>query len=231
VAPHLSNLLGLTLVRNGDYPRLLPLESHLVECSICRKKCSGCRISFSLLPNDVVPLHSYGLQLISDRVRASLAGQPDKSREFYEIHELLPDEPEIPSGLKATSWSDRLNDEPPRPSPQLFSHWRRKWSAQATAWLRQLLLACLLVGADLKGKLADRLLEFYGCPKSMRAVPFAIGLVSLLHGSDAALPISRTVFLLGCRPSHKICRAAGRPPPQYGGDLELGSPQESPKEV
>lgn len=164
------------------------------------------------------------MHLICSRLRASLEGQPDRSQAFYEEHGLIPDEApfeEFQPALKAVSWSDRLNDKPLCPSHQLFRHWRRKWPLRAQAWLQRLLLACIFSGCDLKARLGESLQGFAACPESMRALPLAAGLVGLLQEKPAWASFSTTVFLLGCASSHKIFRAAGRPPPHYGGDLEL----------
>lgn len=222
MAAELPSLQGLSVVRNGHYPRFLPVAPRPEKDLVYRKKCLGCRTNFTLLPNDVIPLHSYGAHLIGSRLEASLAGDADRSQSFYQRHQLIPDEdPQPPHSLKAISWSDRLNDKALRPSHQLFRHWRRKWSRCSRAWLHRLLLACIFAGCDLKVRLGELLEVYVDCPDPMRSVPLALGLVSLLQGQPVASSLATTVLLLGCSSSHKICRAAGRPPPHYGGDLEF----------
>lgn len=223
MAPSLPSLPTLRLARDGSYPRFLPVSFPPTREVVHRKWCSGCCTSFVLLPNDVVPLHKYGLQLIWARLAASLAGQPDHSRDFYDEKGLLsgelPAEDPVPS--KAMSWSDRLYAEPLRPSPQLFRHWRQKWPFRAKAWLLSLLLACIHARCDLKKQLGESLTAFTDCPESLRPLLLATGLVALLQEESAERALPAAVFLLGCSSSHKIVRAVGRPPPHYGGDLEL----------
>jgi hypothetical protein len=163
------------------------------------------------------------LRLICSRLAASLGGHSDRSREFYEDQGLIPDETstEAPLARKAKSWSDRLHERAPIPSPQLFHHWRRKWPLRAHLWLHRLTYACIFAGCDLKTRLGQSLLSFTACPESMRSLPLAAGLVGLLQEKPISVAFPTTVTLLGCNPSHKICLAAGRPPPHYGGDLEL----------
>jgi len=227
LAPSLSFVPVARLARDGGYERLLPTGVLPEPGRVFRKWCSGCNTNFTLLPNDVVPSHSFGLELICSRLTASLAGQPDRSRDFYEEHELIPDErdeQELQSEAgKGTSWSDCLNDKPLRPSHRLFAHWRRKWPLRAQAiWLFCLYLACLHDGCDLRTKLGLSLEKLVACAEPMRALPIAMGLVALLQEEpDVWASFPSTVILLACSPSHKIARAAGRPPPQYGGALEF----------
>lgn len=188
-----------------------------------RKKCPSCKTRFTLLPADVVPLHSYGLKIISARLRVSLEGKADRCKEFYEQHGLIPDEA---NEEPLVSWSDQLNSEPLRPSHQLFRHWRRKWASQAQAWLHCLLLACLYAGCDLRQHLARQLEDFCLVPPSLNALALAVGLKSLIQEDSAWNSFTDTVFLLSFTPAHKILRADGRPPPQYGGARELKRPLE-----
>lgn len=225
VAPSLPALPVARLARNSSYPRLLPTSPLPDAGRVFRKRCSGCGTNFTLLPNDVAPGHSYGLELIAARLAASLEGEPDRSQRFYDRQNLIPDEPdqskEEQTG-RGTSWSDRLNARPLRPSHRLFSHWRSKWAIRGQSWLPWLLLASLLSRCDLKMRFAESLTCFENCPAQLRPLAIAVGLVALHRRETVWTSLTRTVFLVGCRPSHKIARAAGRPPPQYGGDLEFG---------
>ncbi len=218
LAAVLPALLGLILVRDGHYPRFLPTADGLRLGVICRKKCPGCRTRFSLLPNDVVPLHSCGLPLICCRLRASLACVPDRNEAFYHQHGLLPDD------NIDISWTDRVNENLLSPTNHVFRGWRLKWPRRAQAWLSRLLLACVFAGCDLKSKLATELQQFSGCPATMRALPMAAALVALVQEGRAQDSFQTAVFLLACSPAHKSQLVSGRPPPYYAGDLEL-SPQ------
>ena len=67
------------------------------------------------MPEDVLPLHSYGMKLICDRVMAGIDGASLRSESFYEEAGL------IPAGYtegqeQGTSWSDLLESEPLTPS-------------------------------------------------------------------------------------------------------------------
>lgn len=215
MAAKLPALLGLTLVRDGEYQRFLPLSQGLKRCSIYRKKCQRCKRRFSILPNDVVPLHSYSLQLITSRLQASLEGQSDRSREFYEQQGLIPDD------NVSSSWSDQLNEAPPRPSRQLFRHWRLKWRSQAHVWLQSLVFANIYAGCDLKSAFALRLQNFKQMPALLNALALAIGLIAMLQSRTVKEALPGAVFLLSCSPSHKVFLAGGRPPPQYCGAMEF----------
>lgn len=224
MAPSLPALPVARLARNSSYPRLLPTSSLPDSGRVFRKRCSGCRTNFTLLPNDVAPGHSYGLELIVARLTASLQGESDRSQRFYDRQNLIPDEPEQQTEEatgRGTSWSDRLNARPLRPSHRLFSYWRSKWATRGQSWLPWLLLASLLSKCDLKSRFAESLTCFGNCPPELRPLAIASGLVALHRREPVWTSLTRTIFLVSCRPSHKIARAAGRPPPQYGGDLEL----------
>ncbi|MCW5796819.1 MAG: hypothetical protein KIS97_20990 [Nitrospira sp.] len=182
-------------------------------------------MNFSLLPNDMVPLHSYGLQLISDRLRANVNGVGNRNREFYVSQGLFSDEvnDNYKPGARGLSWSDRLSDQPLRPAHQLFAAWRRKWATSAVARLRELLLACMLVGCDLKSQLGKSLEHFADCSPSARSLLLSVGLIALLREETVTEAWPWAILMLGHAPSHKSFRAAGRPPPQYGGHLKFNA--------
>lgn len=219
---------GLRLVKNGGYLRQLDLDGGPRPARIFRKYCPGCHTGFTLLPNDVVPLHSYGLAFIAARVEASLRGVPDRDRQFYRERDLIPDEPEFEN----VSWSDRLNDKPLRPSHRLFANWRKKWGLRSRPWLVALLSACIYLGCDLRTQLGESLETMTRCPESMRPLAIAVGLLGLLREASAWSVLPAAIQLTACRPSHKLARAGGRPPPQYGGALEFLTAQgDHPPEV
>ncbi len=224
MAPSLPALPVGRLARDGGYPRYLQTSFPPAKGTVHRKWCSACRTCFVLLPNDVVPLHKYSLQLICDRLDASFAGQSDHSRDFYEEQGLLSGELPTEGRLaptRAMSWSDQVCSEPPRPSPQIFRHWRLKWPSRAQVWLPKLLLACIHASCDLKMRLGESLTGYINCPESMWPLVLATGLAALLQEESAEAALPAAVFLLGCSTSHKISRVSGRPPPHYGGDLEF----------
>lgn len=225
MAAVLSSLPGLRLVRNGGYARRFPEANGFAKSLVYRKRCQRCRVNFSLLPNDMVPLHSYGLQLISDRLRATANGVGDRSQKFYVSQGLFSDEvnDNYKPGARGMAWSDRLNDRPLRPAHQLFRAWRRKWAAAAVARLRELLLACILVGCDLKSQLGKSLEQFADCSPSARSLLLSVGLIALLREETVIEAWPWATLLLGHTSSHKSFRAAGRPPPQYGGHLKFNA--------
>jgi hypothetical protein len=208
---------GLRLVKNGSYLRQLDLDGGPGPARIFRKCCAGCHTSFTLLPNDVVPLHTYSLRFIAARVEASLRGVADRDRQFYEERGLIPDEPDFQN----VSWSDRLNDKPLRPSHRLFARWRGKWAMCSRPWLFALLSACIYVGCDLRTQLGQSLEAMTRCPELMSPLALAAGLMGLLRDESAWTALPAVIRLTACRPSHKPARAGGRPPPQYGGALEF----------
>ena len=211
------------LTKNGGYSRLLTLDKLPEPAEIYKKYCENCRLSFTLLPEDVLPLHSYGLEFVSARVMASIDGVSLRSRDFYEKMGLAPvaaaDEPNG-GGL---SWSDYLELEPLTPSYQLFHRWRQRFSQRAQVWLRWLMVACVMGGCDLRTRLGESLEEFGKCPEDLYALLLAAGLVGLLQDRPVRLCFGDTLRLLcGAIPgSPKLLRAAGRPPPHYGRDLEF----------
>lgn len=171
----------------------------------------------------MVPLHTYGLELIACRLMASLDGVADRSRSFYEAKELIPDEIDAQSSgnCKGQSWSDRLNDRPLRPSHQLFRLWRQKWLSQARGSLQSLLFACILGGCNLKVELGQSMATYTDCPTNLNPLLLATGLIALLREESVAENFNFAVHLMSCALSHKTFRAAGRPPPHYGGHLDF----------
>ena len=174
------------------------------------------------MPEDVLPLHSYGMKLICDRVMAGIDGASLRSESFYEEAGL------IPAGYtegqeQGTSWSDLLESEPLTPSYQLFHQWEKRLSRRAQLWLRWLAVACVLAGCDLRARLGENLESFGKCPKNLRPLLLAVGLVSLLQNRPVRVCLGETLRLLcgSLIGTHKPLRAAGRPPPQYGGDLDF----------
>ncbi len=217
--------LSRNLVLNGGYLRLLTILLLPEEAWVYRKKCPGCLQSFTLLPADVMPLHSYGQRLIAHRILACLDGIPLRSRLFYQQSGLVPTVSEgdsIEVGGRGRSWSDLLDSEGFAPSYQLFHYWRSKFSRRAQLWIPGLLIACILGGCDLRKRLGESLSDFRACPVDLHPVLLAAGLVGLLQEQPVRLSVASTLQLLcgSTSRSHKPLRAAGRPPPHCGGDLE-----------
>ena len=204
--------------KNGSYWRLLSLDRQLELGRIYRKYCHGCGTSFSLLPSDVVPLHSYGRDLIAARLVGSLRGESLRSRDFYEEQGLLPDD--APADDLEGSWTDWIDSNPINPTGQTFRGWGVKFGCSAANWLRLLIWSCIYAGVSLDSKLGLLLAGYSQCPSSLNPLGISGGAFSLLLGRPVEVCIRECLGLLACQPpSHKPLRASGRPPPQYGGSL------------
>ena len=192
---------------------------------ICRKWCETCQLSFTLLPEDVLPLHSYGLGFIDARLMACADGQPLRSRDFYEQHGAVAKTNAEERAAEEFSWSEQLEMEPVNPSHQLFLYWRRKFAARAQVWLHYLLAACILSGCDLRVRLGKSLEGFRKCPPELYPLLLSAGLVGLLQDRPVRSCLGDTLWLLcGANTgSHKILQAPGRPSPHYGQSLEFPS--------
>lgn len=205
--------------KNGDYERLLTVDRQPELSPIYRKWCGGCGTHFSLLPCDVVPLHSYRADFMAARLVASLLGEPLRSRSFYESQGLVP--VDAPAAGSDQSWTDWLDSNPITPSGQTFLSWGVKFGRSSASWLRLLIWSCIHVGASLEKRLGTILVSFSQCPSTLNPLGISGGALSLLLGKPVEVCIRERLPLLACRPpSHKPLRASGRPPPQYGGSLE-----------
>lgn len=204
--------------KDGNYERFLSVDRQLELGVIYRKVCGSCGTRFSLLPDDVVPLHSYGADVLAARLVASLLGESLNSWSFYESQGLLPaDAP----ARDDPSWTDWLDFNPIAPSAQTFRGWGIKFGRAASSWLRLLIWSCIYAGASLEERLGSVLAGFPLCPSTLNALGLSGGALSLLMGKPVAICIRERLPLLACRPpSHKPLRAFGRPPPLYGGCLE-----------
>jgi hypothetical protein len=192
---------------------------------IYRKWCENCQQSFTLLPADVLPGHSYGLEFVGDRLMACIDGVSLRSRDFYEQQGFVPTVSPERRAAEECSWSDRLEIEPLTPSHQLFLRWRKSFSQRAKAWLQWLLVACMLSGCDLRVRLGETLESFTRCPKDLYPLILSAGLVGLIQDQPVRSCLGQTLRLL-CGSSigaHKILQASGRPPLHYGPDLEFTS--------
>jgi hypothetical protein len=207
------------LVKNGGYERLLTVDLLPELGWAFRKWCAGCRVSFTLLPEDVLPKHSYGLNFIHARVLASIDGVSLRSRDFYEDHGLIPPNDE------ALPWSDLLDLEPLNPSYQLFHQWRRRFSRPARVWLRALLVACVLSGCDLRSRLGESLEAFGNCPKDLHSLLLAAGLIGLLREQPVRASLRETLILVygAASGSHKPLQASEHLLIQYGESLNFTS--------
>ena len=164
-----------------------------------------------------MPKHSYGLGFVYDRVLASVDGVSLRSRDFYEAQNM------VPVGDGDLSWSDLLDVEPINPSYQLFYQWGQRFAQRGQLWLRDLLLACLLSGCDIKSRLGKSLEAFDKCPKDLYPLLLAAGLVGLLQQQPVRACLRETLILVygSITGSHELLRAPGRPLLQYGEELKF----------
>lgn len=192
---------------------------------LCRKWCGSCRRAFTLMPDDVLPSHSYGLRFVGDRLLACIDGASLRSRDFYEQKGLIASASPEARSAEEFSWSDQLEMEPLNPSHQLFLRWRQAFSGRARLWLQWLLAACLLSGCDLRKRLGESLQGFNRCPAELYPLLLSAGLVGLLQDRPVRSCWGETLRLLcgSSIGSHNNLQAPGRPPPHYGQDLEFPS--------
>lgn len=177
------------------------------------------------MPDDVLPMHSYGMEFVGDRLMACIDGASLRSRDFYELKGLVALASPEERVAEEFSWSDQLEMEPLTPSHQLFHRWRQRFSGRARLWLHWLLVACILCGCDLRTRLGESLEGFNRCPKDLYPLLLSAGLVGLLRDRPIRSCLGETLRLLcgSSIGSHKTLQAPGRPPPHYGRDLEFPS--------
>lgn len=205
--------------------RLLSLDVLPEPAYLCRKWCERCQQSFTLMPNDVLPFHSYGVAFIGDRLIECVEGASLRSRDFYERKGLVFSAGPKTETSEGPSWSDQLEMEPLTPSHQLFHRWRKVFSWRARRWLQWLLVACVMSGCDLRTRLGESLETFGRCPENLYPLLLSAGLVGLLQEKPVRSCMEATLQLIcgSSVGSHNRLRAPGRSPPYYGGDLEFPS--------
>lgn len=198
--------LEVELVRNGGYPRSIPLKPG-DRCAgwIYRKYCSGCRLSFSLLPEFLLRRQRYGLSLVAAWLWAWLGGASSRCRDFYMAGGIGFTEPD------QMSWADWL-DQPgqrTRPGYQLLLRWVRVYSRRARQQLADLVDALEDQGARLNhqplardGALALAWRYWEALSRSSSTKP------SDLVFDDQAT-FQNLVRYLAREPSHVVRRASG----------------------
>ena len=173
--------------------------------------CRHCRVSFTLLPLDVLAHWQYPREFIIAWLWAALRGTSCRSREFL-ITEGVP----IPERDPATSWTDQQDAACIRPSHQLLARWTREFSARAARLIPTLTSLCVYLGLELK-QVAAHVGEL--AAPGQGSLPVALGLLHVLH--DSVVPdvhldlrdlLTELVAYLGRRQlpsSHGILRASG----------------------
>lgn len=123
------------LAKNGSYPRWIPNGSRRVLGRIFRKYCSRCRVSFSLLPEFLLPRQRHRLGLVAAWLWEWLQGTSARCRDFYLRHGIKCPEPD-----DRMCWSDLL-DQPglrTRPGYQLLYWWAERFSQRAARLVPEL---------------------------------------------------------------------------------------------
>lgn len=220
------------LARNGSFPRWIPPpqgppnERRLSK--IFRKRCSRCRVTFSLLPDFIVKGHRYRCVLIVDRLWDCLNGASCRSREFLERNS-IPYVTDEPSDLPQTCWSDLLDDVRTQPGYQLQARWVTRFSARALAAVPRLMVACIAVGHDLRDY-AWSFSDLTLAPAQSWALALALFLWSALRGQPGPCKTELELlvrYLLAdppAGPSHNRRRAPGLAPSYDGRAVPGRSP-------
>lgn len=192
------------LWRWGSYRRWIPVGSSSQRGVIFRKCCPACKVTFSLIPDFVIPRRGYSPWLIGRWLVLALQGQPVRSRQFFtEIGQANPNPGE--------SWSDFLEAQRTFPGYQLLADWLRQFSRRAREAVPLLMTACILVGVDLRTKVAEPLARWTRVPESAFPLALALAMFVALRGRDEPLEQAMddlVVFL--CDQQHKMRRAVGR---------------------
>lgn len=209
----LRDQIESALARNGSYPRWIPppegsppADRHLSK--IFRKRCSRCKVAFSLLPDFMLKKHRYRCALVVDRLWDCLNGGSCRSREFLERHSIPhpTEEPEM-------CWTDLLDSIRTQPGYQLQARWITRFSARAVAAVPRLMIACIAVGRDLR-EYAWSFSDLGSAPAQSWPIALALFLWSALRGNPS--PCKRELELLvrylvadpPPGPSHKGRRAS-----------------------
>lgn len=188
----------------GSYPRWIPVGTCSQRGVIFRKCCPVCKTTFSLIPDFIIPRRGYSPWLIGRWLVLALEGQPVRSRQFFtEIGQATPESEE--------SWSDFLNAQRTFPGYQLLAVWLRDYSRRARAALPLLMTACILVGVDLRAKVAEPLARWTAVPEP--AFPLALALAMFValrgHGEPLERAMDDLVIFLSTQ-QHEMRRAVGR---------------------
>jgi hypothetical protein len=223
------------LARNGWYPRRIPDEATWQPGRAYRKKCSRCKVSFTLLPDFVLEDRSYGKGVVADWLWLALQGEPCRSRRFYEEQGLLaelaePADPQTAEPLDPLlSWTDEVDtrNRPLRPCPSLLNRWLRASVVASRAWLPLLVTACVAVGCDLRHRLGVGLEALTAVPERAYPLALALGCLAWLRGEPEIRGVLGGLLeLLGRSPpaSHSLQRAQFPASPYDTVDLDLRAP-------
>lgn len=156
----------------------------------------------------------------------ALNGEPVRSRSFFEEFDLAPT-------ATRESWSDLLNSVRTYPGYQLLFSWLRDFSNRALAAVPFLMTACILLGCDLKTRVAVPLASWTRVPE--RAFPLALALVLFAAlrdtGETLAEALPDLVIFLTEPPPQGLRREPGRGsryPPTQGRSTDPEKRRTSP---
>jgi hypothetical protein len=189
-----------------------------VTTVIYRKRCKPCRLSFSLLPDFLLPGSCYDRHFIVAWLWAWLKGATCRSRAFLQQHGVqVADDDRM-------SWSDRLDtSDDIRPRHQQLHRWSRIFTARA----KQALPTLVAVAGLLNARVAAGLTSVAEFPARAGSVPLlqALGLfvaAERASNTDTSVDLQRALFrLVGYLtvrppPSHKMRRASWPGTRYYG---------------
>lgn len=166
------------LVRNGGYKRWFWLGEREDTADVHRKWCRPCRVSFTLLPADVLAHWQYPREFVEAWLWDAVHATPCRSREFLVTQGVAVPEPD-----PDTPWDDQRTEAAIRPSHHVLARWTRVFSARAARLIPLMTAMCVLLGLELKSA-ADAVSELRMTRPHLNALPVALG---LLHVLDRAL--------------------------------------------
>lgn len=171
---------------------------------IFRKYCPTCETAFSLIPDFIIPRCGYSPELVGRWLVLALEGEPIRSRSFFnEIGQATPEPGE--------SWTDFLNAQRTFPGYQLLAVWLRDYSRRARAALPLLMTACILVGIDLRIRVAEPLVRWTAVPEPAFPLALALAMFVALRGREEPLAeaMDDLVIFLSSQQQHEMRRVVG----------------------
>jgi hypothetical protein len=169
-------------------------------------------VAWSLIPDFILPWHSYGRQLIVDWLLARMRGSAYRSQTFLVQQGIVHAPAEA-----MTSWSDMLDCQRTQPGYQRFHGWTRRFTRGAQKCLDSLMAVLAWLSLDLRQVVVEvATLQQAASPTS----PLTLALAVMLVMPSARAPdpdqrsehLARLVGILVMRPlpvSHKVRRASG----------------------
>lgn len=108
--------------------------------TIYRKRCSKCKVSFSLHPEFLLVRRQYSLTVVAAWLWTFLGGASVRCRKFIQDHaHLVPER----SGM---SWSDVLDSDRVLPGYQILQRWSTAFCSKAERLLPELVNSAIEVG-------------------------------------------------------------------------------------